>query len=175
MGRSYESTRNPELKAAASEAVLKGIADDGGLFVMRDLGGKKVVIKDLIGKNYMEIAEKVLGILLDDYPEHIIKECISNAYRDKFSTEEITPLVKAGENYVLELYHGLTSAFKDVALSILPHLMTTSYEMNRMEGEVIILTATSGDTGKAALEGFKDVKGTKIIVFYPEGGVSQVQ
>ena len=175
MGRSYESTRNPELKAAASEAVLKGIADDGGLFVMRDLGEKKVVIKDLIGKNYMEIAEKVLGILLDDYPEHIIKECVRNAYRDKFSTEEITPLVKAGENYVLELYHGPTSAFKDVALSILPHLMTASYEMNRMEGEVIILTATSGDTGKAALEGFKDVKGTKIIVFYPEGGVSQVQ
>ena len=175
MAESYESTRNSKSKVAASEAVLKGIADDGGLFVMRDLGEKRVVINNLIGKNYMEIAEIVLGILLDDFPKDKIKECIKNAYSDKFSTKEITPLVKVGENYIAELFHGPTSAFKDVALSILPHLMTASYEMNDMEGEVIILTATSGDTGKAALEGFKDVNGTKIIVFYPEGGVSQVQ
>ena len=175
MAKSYESTRNSKLKAAASEAVLKGIADDGGLFVMRDLGEKKIDINDLTGKNYMEIAEIVLGILLDDFPVDKIKECIENAYKDKFSSPEIAPVLKVGENYIVELFHGPTSAFKDVALSILPHLMTASYEMNDMEGEVIILTATSGDTGKAALEGFKDVKGTKIIVFYPEEGVSQVQ
>jgi|LSQX01.1.fsa_nt_gb threonine synthase len=175
MAKSYESTRNFELKAAASEAVLKGIADDGGLFVMRSLGESKVNINSLLGKNYMEIAEVILGILLDDFPKDKIKECVKNAYTDKFSTKEITPLVKVGQNYVTELFHGPTSAFKDVALSILPHLMTTSYEMNNMKGEVVVLTATSGDTGKAALEGFKDVKGTKIIVFYPEGGVSQVQ
>lgn len=175
MAQSYESTRNFELKAAASEVVLKGIADDGGLFVMRDLGERKVTINSLPGKTYMEIAEIVLSILLDDFSKDKIKECVRKAYTDKFSAKEITPVAKVGENYVTELFHGPTSAFKDVALSILPHLMTTSYEMNRMEGEVIILTATSGDTGKAALEGFKDVKGTKIIVFYPEGGVSQVQ
>jgi threonine synthase len=175
MAKSYESTRNFELKAAASEAVLKGIADDGGLFVMRNLGERKVDINNLLEKNYMEIAEIVLGILLGDFPKDKIKECIRYAYTDKFSTQEITPVVKVGDNYVTELFHGPTSAFKDVALSILPHLMTASYEMNDMKCEVIILTATSGDTGKAALEGFKDVKGTKIIVFYPEGGVSQIQ
>ncbi len=175
MVKSYESSRNSKLKAAASEAVLKGIADDGGLFVMRDLGENKVDINDLMGKNYMEIAEIVLGILLDDFPRDKIKECVEKAYKDKFRSPEITPVLKVGENYIVELFHGPTSAFKDVALSILPHLMTASYEMNHMEGEVIILTATSGDTGKAALQGFKDVKGTKIIVFYPEGGVSQVQ
>ncbi|HOW23191.1 MAG TPA: threonine synthase [Sedimentibacter sp.] len=175
MAQSYESTRNSGLKAAASEAVLKGIADDGGLFVMRDLENKHIPIKSLPGKSYLEIAEVVLSTLLDDFPEDKIKECVSKAYTDKFSTYEITPLVKVGDNYVTELFHGPTSAFKDVALSILPHLMRASYEMNHMTGEIIILTATSGDTGKAALEGFKDVKGTKIVVFYPLGGVSKVQ
>ncbi len=175
MFQSYESTRNSDLKSTASKAVLKGIADDGGLYVMRNLEDKKVDINSLVGKNYMEIAEAILNVMLDDFPEDKIKECIKNAYTDKFSKKEITPLVKVGENYVVELFHGPTSAFKDVALSILPHLMTSSYQMNDMKGEVIILTATSGDTGKAALEGFKDVEGTKIIVFYPDGGVSQVQ
>ncbi len=175
MAQSYESTRNFQLKAAASEAVLKGIADDGGLFVMRDLGKKKVPIMSLPGKSYMEIAEVVLSILLDNFPEEKIKECVRKAYTEKFSTPEVTPVVKVGENYVTELFHGPTSAFKDVALCILPHLMTASYEMDKMAGEIIILTATSGDTGKAALEGFKDVKGTKVVVFYPLGGVSKVQ
>lgn len=175
MIQSYESTRNTQLKTTASKAVLKGIADDGGLFVMRNLGERKVDINNLIGKNYMEIAKMIIGIMLDDYPESVIKECIRNAYTDKFMKSDITPVVRIGENYVTELFYGPTSAFKDVALSILPHLMTASYKMNDMNGEVIILTATSGDTGKAALEGFKDVEGTKIVVFYPEGGVSQVQ
>ena len=175
MLQSYESTRNSLLKSTASKAVLKGIAEDGGLFLMRDLEKKKIDINNLAGKNYLEIAEIILSIMLDDFPVDKIKECVINAYTNKFSNDEITPVVKVGENYVTELFHGPTAAFKDVALSILPHLMTASYEMNHMDGEVIILVATSGDTGKAALEGFKDVKGTKIIVFYPDGGVSQVQ
>ena len=175
MLQSYESTRNSLLKSTASKAVLKGIAEDGGLFLMRDLEKKKIDINDLAGKNYLEIAGIILSIMLDDFPVDKIKECVINAYTNKFSNDEITPVVKVGENYVTELFHGPTAAFKDVALSILPHLMTASYEMNHMDGEVIILVATSGDTGKAALEGFKDVKGTKIIVFYPDGGVSQVQ
>jgi len=172
---SYESTRNSNIKSTASKAVLKGIADDGGLYIMRDLDEKKVDIENLQGKSYTEIAKIVLELMLDDFQPEKISECVEKAYTNKFSTKEITPVVKVGQSYITELFHGPTSAFKDVALSILPHLVTTSYEMNDMKGEVIILTATSGDTGKAALEGFKDVNGTKIIVFYPDGGVSQVQ
>ena len=175
MFESYESTRNSNIKATASKAVLQGIASDGGLYVMRNLGQKKIDLQEINDKSYTEIAEIILGIMLDDFPKEKIKECVLNAYTDKFSTDEITPVVKVGNSYVTELFHGPTSAFKDVALSILPHLMTTSYEMNDIQGEVVILTATSGDTGKAALEGFKNVDGTKIIVFYPEGGVSKVQ
>ncbi len=175
MLQSYESTRSLNLKASASKAVLKGIADDGGLYVMRELDSKKIGIESLINKSYVEIAELVLKEMLDDFSEEKIKECVNKAYTNKFSTEEIIPIVKVNNSYIAELFHGPTSAFKDVALSILPHLMTASYEMNDIEGEVLILTATSGDTGKAALEGFRDVKGTKIAVFYPDGGVSQVQ
>jgi threonine synthase len=175
MQQSYESTRSSNLKNSASIAVLKGIADDGGLYVMRNLEQKKINIQSLINKSYSEMAELIIKEMLDDFSEKKIKDCVSKAYTDKFSTEEITPIVKVGDNYITELFHGPTSAFKDVALSILPHLMTTAYEANDIEGEVIVLTATSGDTGKAALEGFKDVMGTKIAVFYPEGGVSQVQ
>lgn len=172
---SYESTRNSNIKSTASKAVLKGIADDGGLYVMRDLGKKKIDINKLLNKSYVEIAETVLMIMLDDFSCEKIQECVQNAYANKFSTDEIAPVVKVGDIFVTELFYGPTSAFKDVALSILPHLMTASYEMNDIKGEIIILTATSGDTGKAALEGFKDVPGTKIAVFYPDGGVSQVQ
>ncbi|HAQ39842.1 MAG TPA: threonine synthase [Clostridiales bacterium] len=175
MFQSYESTRSSNLKTTASKAVLKGIADDGGLYVMRDLEHKNINIEKLKDKSYMEMAEIILNEMLDDFPEEKIRECISKAYTDKFSTDEVTPVVKVGDSYITELFHGPTSAFKDVALSILPHLMTASYEMNDIKGKVIILAATSGDTGKAALEGFRDVKGTKIAVFYPDGGVSQVQ
>lgn len=174
MVQSYESTRGSD-KTTASKALLKGIADDGGLFVMRDLGERKVDIKRLRGKSYLEVAEIILSLMLDDYPPEKIHECVRRAYTDKFTSPEISPLVQVGENYITELFHGPTSAFKDVALLILPHLMTAAYEMNDMKGEIIILTATSGDTGKAALEGFKDVKGTRVVVFYPAGGVSQVQ
>lgn len=175
MTKSYESTRNSEIKSSASGAILKGIADDGGLYIKRDLGRIKVNIKDLQGKSYIHMAEAILGLLLDDFSSEAIKQCVERAYTGKFDKDEVAPVVKVGKDFVTELFHGPTSAFKDVALSILPHLMTASYEMNDVKGEVIILTATSGDTGKAALEGFKDVNGTKIIVFYPDGGVSQVQ
>ena len=175
MQQSYESTRCSQLKASASMAVLKGIADDGGLYVMRNLENKKVKLEDMMNKSYVEMAEMILKEMLDDFSEEEIKDCVSKAYTNKFSTQDITPLVKVDNCYITELFHGPTSAFKDVALSILPHLMTSSYEMNQVEGEIIILTATSGHTGKAALEGFKDVNKTKIAVFYPEGGVSQVQ
>ncbi|MEL7649796.1 MAG: threonine synthase [Sedimentibacter sp.] len=175
MFQSYESTRSSSLLTSASKAVLQGIADDGGLYVMRNIQEKSIKLEELAGKSYMGMAAEIISMMLDDIPKDKITECVHNAYTDKFSTEEITPVVKVGDTYVTELFHGPTSAFKDVALSILPHLMTASYEMNDIKGEVIILTATSGDTGKAALEGFKDVKGTKIIVFYPDGGVSQVQ
>lgn len=175
MQQSYESTRCSQLKASASMAVLKGIAEDGGLYVMRTLENKKVKLEDMMNKSYVEMAEMILKEMLDDFSEEEIKDCVSKAYTNKFSTQDITPLVKVDNCYITELFHGPTSAFKDVALSILPHLMTSSYEMNQVEGEIIILTATSGDTGKAALEGFKDVNKTKIAVFYPEGGVSQVQ
>lgn len=171
----YESTRNSNVKSTASQAVLKGIADDGGLYVMRDLENKKIDIDKLHDKSYIEIAETIIGLMLDDFSREKIRECVYKAYTGKFSKTEIAPVVKVGENYVTELFHGPTSAFKDVALSILPHLMIASYEMNDIKGEIIILTATSGDTGKAALEGFRDVQGTKIAVFYPDGGVSQVQ
>lgn len=175
MMKNYESTRSANIKSTASEAILKGIADDGGLYIMRNLDGKKVDLEKLQGKGYKDIARIVIELMIDDFSKEKIKDCVEKAYTNKFSAKEITPVVKVGQCFITELFHGPTSAFKDVALSILPHLVTTSYEMNDMKGEVIILTATSGDTGKAALEGFKDVKGTKIIVFYPDGGVSQVQ
>jgi len=175
MIQSYESTRNLNIKSTASKAVLKGIADDGGLYIMRDLEKKALDIRILLGKSYIQIAEIILVLMLDDFPLEKIKECVQKAYTKKFSTDEIAPVIKVGDDYITELFHGPTSAFKDMALSILPHLITAAYEMNDIQGDVIILTATSGDTGKAALEGFKDVKGTKIIVFYPDGGVSQVQ
>ena len=175
MFQNYESTRDSNIKTTASKAVLKGIADDGGLYVMRELENKNIDIENLTGKSYVEMAEIILKEMLDDFPEDKINECVSKAYTNKFSLDEIAPIVQVGDSYISELFHGPTSAFKDVALSILPHLMKASYDMNDIKGEIIILTATSGDTGKAALEGFKDVKGTKIAVFYPEGGVSQVQ
>lgn len=175
MYKSYESTRCSDLRTRASDAVLRGIADDGGLYVMRELEHKKIDVEKLQDKSYTDMAEIILAEMLDDFSMEKIKECTAKAYTNKFSTDEITPVVKAGQVYVTELFHGPTSAFKDVALSILPHLMTASYEMNGIDEEVAVLVATSGDTGKAALEGFRDVKGTKIAVFYPDGGVSQVQ
>ena len=175
MGLYYKSTRNSNLKVTASEAILKGLAPDGGLFVPSELPKLDVSMSDLKGKTYQEIAYLVMKQFLTDFTEEELKHCINSAYDSKFDTEVIAPLVKVGDTYHLELFHGATIAFKDMALSILPHLMITSARKNQVKNDIVILTATSGDTGKAALAGFADVPGTKIIVFYPKGGVSHVQ
>lgn len=171
----YESTRNRIENLTASEAILQGLSKDGGLYVPRNLGKKKLNIEELLNKDYYEIAIAVLSNFLDDFTTEEVSYCVYNAYKNKFSTEEITPLVKLKDAYVLELFNGPTSAFKDVALSILPYLMSKSLEKSTKKNDILILTATSGDTGKAALEGFKDVDRTKIMVFYPNDGVSKVQ
>ena len=130
---------------------------------------------ELAKMSYQETAYEVMKCFLTDFTEEELKNCINNAYDEKFDTKEIAPLHEADGAYFLELYHGATIAFKDMALSILPHLMTTAAKKNQVKNEIVILTATSGDTGKAAMAGFADVPGTKIIVFYPKHGVSPIQ
>lgn len=132
-------------------------------------------MRELADRNYQETAYEVMKLLLTDFTEEELKDCIARAYDSKFDTEEIAPLVEAEGAYYLELFHGATIAFKDMALSILPHLMITAAKKNHVDREIVILTATSGDTGKAALAGFAGVAGTKIIVFYPKNGVSPIQ
>ena len=171
----YKSTRNAEHTVTASEAILKGLASDGGLFVPVEIPKLDVTMNELKGMTYQETAYAVMKQFLTDFTEEELKNCIARAYDEKFDTEVIAPLVKVGDTYHLELFHGATIAFKDMALSILPHLLTTAAKKNHVTKEIVILTATSGDTGKAALAGFADVPGTRIIVFYPKNGVSKVQ
>lgn len=171
----YSCTRNSEPKFTASQAILKGLADDGGLFVPDHIPALSCSMRDLAGKSYQEVAYEVMKLFFTDFTEEELKNCIERAYDSKFDTEEIAPLVEAEGTYYLELFHGATIAFKDMALSILPHLMITSAKKNQVQNEIVILTATSGDTGKAALAGFAGVEGTKIIVFYPKNGVSPIQ
>ncbi len=171
----YKSTRNSEKTVTASEAILKGLADDGGLFVPVSIPKLDISLDALKEMSYQETAYVVMKQFLTDFTEEELKNCIAKAYDSKFDTEEIAPLAKVEDNYYLELFHGATIAFKDMALSILPHLLTTSAKKNNVKNEIVILTATSGDTGKAALAGFADVEGTRIIVFYPKNGVSKVQ
>ena len=171
----YGSTRGGETGVTASQAVLKGLADDGGLYVPERIPTLDVTMDELAGMTYQETAYAVMKQFLTDYTEEELKYCISHAYDGKFDTEEIAPLAKADGMYFLELFHGKTIAFKDMALSILPYLMTTAAKKNHAKNEIVILTATSGDTGKAAMAGFADVPGTRIIVFYPKNGVSRVQ
>ncbi|MCR5369503.1 MAG: threonine synthase [Clostridium sp.] len=171
----YNSTRGGEKNVTASMAILKGIADDGGLFMPDHFPTLKVGFEALADMTYQETAYEVMKLFLTDFTGEELKHCIESAYDSKFDTEEIAPLVLADEAYYLELFHGKTIAFKDMALSILPHLMTTAAKKNHADEEIVILTATSGDTGKAAMAGFADVPGTRIIVFYPKGGVSRVQ
>lgn len=171
----YKSTRNAEKTVTASEAILKGLADDGGLFVPVSIPKLDVSLDELKEMTYQETAYAVMKQFLTDFTEEELKNCIAKAYDEKFDTEEIAPLAKVEDTYYLELFHGATIAFKDMALSILPHLLTTSAKKNNVKNEIVILTATSGDTGKAALAGFADVEGTRIIVFYPKNGVSKVQ
>ena len=171
----YHSTRNSEETATASEAILKGLTSDGGLFVPDSIPKLNVSLEDLTQMSYQEIAYAVMKEFLTDFTEEELKKCINNAYDSKFDTEEIAVTKKVDGAYYLELFHGATIAFKDMALSILPHLLVTSARKNNVKNEIVILTATSGDTGKAALAGFADVPGTKIIVFYPKSGVSPIQ
>lgn len=171
----YQSTRSNSEPITASKAILKGLADDGGLYVPMSIPKLDISMKELSDLNYQQTAYEVMKLFLTDFTEEELKSCIEKAYDSKFDTEEIAPLVKADGAYYLELFHGATIAFKDMALSILPHLLTTAAKKNQVQDEIVILTATSGDTGKAALAGFADVEGTKIIVFYPKDGVSVVQ
>ena len=171
----YKSTRSENETITASQAILKGLASDGGLFVPTQLPKLNVSLEELSKMSYKETAYAVMKEFLTDFTEEELKSCIDKAYDSKFDTEEIAPLVKAEGAYYLELFHGATIAFKDMALSILPHLLTTSAKKNNVKNEIVILTATSGDTGKAALAGFADVPGTRIVVFYPKGGVSPIQ
>lgn len=171
----YKSTRNSGETATASQAILKGLAENGGLFVPEHIPALDVDFNDLAQMSYQETAYEVMSRMLTDFTEEELKYCIRSAYDEKFDTKEIAPLVKKAGAHYLELFHGSTIAFKDMALSILPYLLVTSAKKNNIKNDIVILTATSGDTGKAALAGFADVPGTRIIVFYPKNGVSPIQ
>ena len=171
----YRSTRDSRNRVTASQAVLQGLSPDGGLYVPETMPTLEKSMEELSTMDYRELAYEVMSLFLTDYTEEELRDCINKAYDEKFDTAEIAPLRKVGDSYYLELFHGETIAFKDMALSILPHLLVTAARKNKVEDEIVILTATSGDTGKAALAGFADVEGTRIIVFYPKNGVSSVQ
>lgn len=171
----YNSTRSKGTAVRASEAILKGLTDDGGLFVPDHIPALDKSLRELSQMDYRQVAYEVMKLYFTDFTESELKTCIDRAYDSKFDTEVIAPLAEAENAYYLELFHGPTIAFKDMALSILPHLMITSARKNAIKNEIVILTATSGDTGKAALAGFADVEGTRIVVFYPKNGVSPIQ
>ena len=175
MNLMYKSTRNSDNMVTASQAILQGLSSDGGLFVPETIPVLSKTMDELSQMDYRELAYEVMKLYFTDFTEEELKDCINQAYDSKFDTPEIAPIKEVGETYYLELYHGATIAFKDMALSILPHLLTKAAKKNNVTDEIVILTATSGDTGKAALAGFADVEGTKIIVFYPKDGVSPVQ
>lgn len=175
MDLQYVSTRDASEVVSASQAILKGLANNGGLFVPTFIPKLDVSLEELSKMTYQETAYEVMKLFLSDFTKEELQTCIQRAYDDKFDTGEIAPLVYADGAYYLELFHGSTIAFKDMALSILPHLMITSARKNQIKNDIVILTATSGDTGKAALAGFAGVEGTKIIVFYPKDGVSPIQ
>ncbi len=159
----------------ATKAILQGISEEGGLFVPTTLPKMDFSLEELVTWDYKELAYRVIRLFFDDIKEEDLRACIEHAYDSKFDSEKIAPLVSSKTAHFLELFHGPTIAFKDMALSILPYFMLTSKKYNKEEKDIVILTATSGDTGKAALEGFANVAGTKIIVFFPQEGVSDVQ
>ena len=167
----YHSTRNPGHFVDSAQAVLEGLAPDGGLYMPEAL--PEFDWQACLKGTSQEMSANILSALLPEIPD--MRTLVSRAYTGKFETEDLTPTVKVGSLNVLELFRGPTSAFKDVALSMLPQLLTAAKEVKGMEEDILILTATSGDTGKAALVGFRDVPGIRICVFYPDGGVSQVQ
>lgn len=171
----YKSTRSDAELVTASQAILRGLAPDGGLYVPTKIPSLTVTMKELSEMDYRDAACAVMAPFLTDFTTEELRACINAAYDEKFDTPEIAPVVDVDGFYHLELFHGATIAFKDMALSLLPHLMTASARKNGVQDDIVILTATSGDTGKAALAGFADVPGTKIIVFYPKDGVSPIQ
>ena len=171
----YRSTRNKNEAVTASQAILQGLAENGGLFVPDEIPVMDLPLEELVKMDYRGIAYEVMSRMFTDFTEEELKYCINGAYDSKFDDERIAPLVSHHGTHFLELFHGKTIAFKDMALSILPYLMTTAAKKNHSDQEIVILTATSGDTGKAALAGFADVPGTRIAVFYPKSGVSPIQ
>ncbi len=171
----YRSTRSNMEPVTASQAILKGLSPDGGLFAPTEIPALPLSLEEMAKLSYQDLAFAIMKEYLSDFTDEELRYCIDNAYDKKFDTKAIAPLVKKDGAYYLELYHGATIAFKDMALSILPYLMTTSAKKNHITNDIVILTATSGDTGKAAMAGFADVPGTKIIVFYPKDGVSNIQ
>lgn len=171
----YVSTRGSEKVLTGAQAIIAGIADDRGLYLPTSIPTLASSLEDMADMDYRQIAKSVLAAFLTDYTEDEINSCVEKAYDEKFDNPEIVPIVKKDGVHFLELYHGSTSAFKDMALSILPHLLTTAMKKEGEDKKICILTATSGDTGKAALAGFADVENTEIIVFFPNNGVSAVQ
>lgn len=171
----YQSTRDASNQVTASQAILQGLATDGGLFTPTVLPSVSLDWEELKNASYQAVAKLILSAFLDDFTDEELDHCITKAYDTKFDTPAIAPVVKLGNQYHLELFHGSTIAFKDMALSILPYLLTTAAKKQGVDRKIVILTATSGDTGKAAMAGFADVPGTEIIVFYPKDGVSKIQ
>lgn len=170
----YISTRNKEKTVSVSEAIIQGLADDGGLYTPQALD-QKVDLASTLKMSYLELAQYILSLFLSDFSHEQIQQCVQNAYQNSFENNEVAPLRKYSDGWLMELWHGPTSAFKDVALTLLPHLLTTAYQNQNENDLICILTATSGDTGKAAINGFADVKNTAITVLYPEIGVSDIQ
>ncbi len=171
----YQSTRSSSIRTDPSHAILQGLAPDGGLYVLPDLSSLGFDWRGTLKLDYYGMAANIVSALLYDISRDEALRLVHSAYDHRFSAHELTPLKPVGDNAVLELFHGPTSAFKDMALCLLPHLMKTAGEKCGETEDVLILTATSGDTGKAAMEGFRDVPGVRIIVFYPKSGVSPVQ
>lgn len=171
----FISTRGCNDKIKGSKAIINGIASDGGLYIPSEFPNLEKMLNSFINLSYNDLCFEVLKLFLDDFTEEELKSCINKAYDAKFQMGLVAPTKKINNYYFLELYHGPTCAFKDMALTLMPHLLETSLKKNKIKEDVVILTATSGDTGKAALEGFKDLDQIKIIVFFPEDGVSNIQ
>jgi len=169
----YLSTRDKTIAIESHEAILRGLSLEGGLFVPEKI--PKVSWETFKGMTYREMALEIFSLYFDDYPKEDLVDIVNRAYDDKFTAEEPVVLKEVMGQQILELFHGPTLAFKDMALSVLPHLMVKAKALAGDKGTTVILVATSGDTGKAALEGFKDIEGIQIIVFYPDGGVSEIQ
>lgn len=171
----YKSTRGDKKHVSSAEAILSGIAPDGGLYVPASMPSFDRPLEDLIHMDYKELSYYIISMFFTDFEKDILVRCIDDAYDEKFDDRQIVPIIESGDAQFIELFHGPTLAFKDMALTMLPHLLKASAKRMENKNEMVILTATSGDTGKAALEGFSDVEGTRIIVFYPRDGVSRIQ